>query len=478
MTAFVCIHGHFYQPPRENPFTGKIPDDEYVQKMSNGKYSNWNEVICEECYKPNADIENFSLITFDLYRTLAEWIKTYDPTTYQKIIDENYKVYQKDGIGSAFCGSWNHSILPLLRDHDIELEVYWGCQDFINRFGHAPVGFWLAETAVSKKVLDVLAQNGIRIVILAPWQAETDVDTTKLYWTQLYEGRRICVAFYDRELSNRLSFDSESMKNADGFTEKFISSRHLNERQTLLGATDGERYGHHFKDGEKFLSYFLTASIHNANYQQGTIIKSYLEIPVKDEVFIKDFTSWSCLCGDLKRWKQDCDCCVDYNDYNRRMNGDWKKYLFEAIHTLSENLESFTDHLMIEHIPDLFEAKKEYVKVLLQTMSEKDFIKKYIPNHSVWKNKNLLKLLDMHKFRLASFTSCGWFFEDIDRPEPRIVIGQAKRALSVLGEVNFSAKMIEFEKDFLDKLEMAKSNRTHKTGKDLYLEYGPLLAES
>jgi alpha-amylase/alpha-mannosidase (GH57 family) len=476
MSGSLCIHGHFYQPPRENPFTGIMQSDEYAQKITGGKYSNWNEIICNECYKPNAEAGNFSLMTFDLYRTLAEWVETYDPSTYKKIIDESYKNYLLDGVGSAFCGSWNHSILPLLKDEDIELEIYWGCQDFRKRFGYEPIGFWLAETAVSKKVLDVLAKNGIRLVILAPWQVENPVDTSKLYWTSLYEGRRICISFYDKDLSDGLSFDSSAMQNADGFVNKYIKSRNIPDKHVILGATDGERYGHHFKSGEKFLNYLMNSSVPNAGYQRSTIIKSFLETPITDEVFIRDFTSWSCLCGDLKRWKEDCSCSVDYNNYNKRVNGSWKSALFKAIHTLSENIDTFTNNLLLDVIPDLYNAKKEYVKVYLKQMEEKEFEAKYIPQHSVWKNKNVLKILDMHRYRLASFTSCGWFFEDVDRPEPRIVIGNAKKALSVLSEVNYRSKMIDFEEIFVSQLSEAKSNKTTRTGKDLYLEYGQLLS--
>jgi alpha-amylase/alpha-mannosidase (GH57 family) len=477
MSGNVCIHGHFYQPPRENPFTGEMQSDDFAKKITGGRFANWNEIICNECYKPNADTGNFSLITFDLYRTLAEWIEGYDPETYKKIIQESYKNYQRDGIGSAFCGSWNHSILPLLKEEDIELEVYWGVQDFIKRFGYEPVGFWLAETAVSRKVLDVLAKNGIRLVILAPWQSESPVDTTKIYWTQLYENRRICVAFYDKDVSDGLSFDSSAMENSDGFTDKYITHRPLNDNHIILGATDGERYGHHFKSGEKFLNYLMNYSLEAKGVNKSTVIKSFLETPVRDQVYIKDFTSWSCLCGDLKRWKQDCECSVDYNDYNKRVNGEWKAKLFNAVHTLSENLDTFTNNILLDVIPDLFNAKREFVKVILNTDYEKEFVAKYIPDHSYWKNRNIFKLLEVHKYRLASFTSCGWFFEDVDRPEPRIVIGNAKKALSLIGEANFTTKMLDFEETFVSQLAETKSNRTGRTGKDLYLEYGPMLNE-
>ncbi|MDQ3239293.1 MAG: DUF3536 domain-containing protein, partial [bacterium] len=302
------------------------------------------------------------------------------------------------------------------------------------------------------------------------------VDTTKLYWTQLYENRRICISFYDKELSDGLSFDSVAMENSERFVDKYISPRSITSNQVVLGATDGERYGHHFKSGESFLNYFLSTSLVNNGYKKSTIIQSYLETPIKDEIFIKDFTSWSCLCGNLKRWKEDCDCSVNYDDFNKRVDGHWKTILFNAVHTLSAELDSFINQILIDVIPDLYNAKKEYVKVLLKTISEKEFLNTYVPDHAVWKNKNIFTLLNIHHYRLASFTSCGWFFEDIDRPEPRIVIGNAKKALSLLKESNFKSHMIDLEDHFVSQLALAKSNRSALTGKDIYLEYGPLLS--
>jgi alpha-amylase/alpha-mannosidase (GH57 family) len=474
MAGNVSIHGHFYQPPRKNPFTNKDTEDQYVVEMTKGKHRSWNEIILEECYRPNAEMGNFSLITFDLYRSLSEWLEENDPTTYRKIIESDNKVYQEHGFGSALGGSWDHAMLPLLPHEDMEIEIYWGNQDFLKRFGHSPVGFWLPETGVSRDVLDVLAQNGIRLVILAPWQVQHQVDTTKLYWTALKNGRRMSIAFYDKQLSDGLSFDNYTMADCDSFFKKYVESRG-NANSFILGATDGERYGHHLKQGEKFLQYFLTQSVPNGHFNADTLVNAFAQSTPQDEVTIQDNTSWSCLCGDLKRWKQDCDCSVDYDRYNMRVNGEWKTHLFNAIHSLSEDLNQITDTYLSSLLKDVHMSKKEYIDVYLRNITESEFIDKHkardLTNTEI---KKVLQLLQMQIYRLASFTSCAWFFADVDRPEPRIAISNAKKALSTLREIDEFERMMKLEKAFVEKLALAKSNRSNKTAKDLYLEYQPL----
>jgi Domain of unknown function (DUF3536)/Glycosyl hydrolase family 57 len=467
----VSVHGHFYQPPRKNPFTGKMPIE-----FIGDKFQNWNQRINEDCYKPNADKGNFELISFDLYRSLAEWMEEEDPETYHKIIRSDNVAYEKNGIGTAFCGSWDHAILPLMADDDIELEIYWGYVDFLKRFKHAPIGFWLAETAVSNKVLDILAKSGLRLVILAPWQTQNPVNTTKLHWVELLEGRRISVAFYDKDISSALSFDNNSMSDADRFTSTYIPQKWKQEGAHILGATDGERYGHHLKSGENFLHRMLTESLESTGFKATTVMNQYAQSPILDQAFIQDNTSWSCLCGDLKRWKQDCECSVDYDDYNKRVSGEWKSFLFKGISNLSESLVDYSMKILRELVKDPHHAMKEYIHVHLRQVTESEFILK----HKLRDLKHqevtvILKICAMQISRLASFTSCGWFFSDIDRPEPRIVIGNAKKALAMLAEIGHVNKVLELEEKFIAELQNAKSNRTSLTGRDLYLEYAPVV---
>jgi len=472
MYNYVSIHGHFYQPPRINPFTGKIPDE-----ILDGKIQNWNQKINQECYRPNAMNGNFGLMTFDMYRSLSEWLEQSDPETYWKIIQSDIDVHEQDGVGTAFCGSWDHSILPLLTDSDIELEVYWGYADFLKRFKHAPLGFWLAETAVSTKVLDILSRNGMRLVILAPWQSQNPIDNRKLHWVELFEGRRISAVFYDSEISSALSFDNGAMVNADHFATQYIAGKSRQEGAHLLGAADGERYGHHLKGGEKFLNRFMTGSLDSVGFKATTVMKMYAQAPIKEQAFIQDNTSWSCLCGGLKRWKEDCNCCVDYDNYNKRVSGDWKRYLYSAVVRLSEGLTDITIKRLRELVKDPHHALKEYIHVYLQQVTESDFINK----HRIGDLKHedavvILKLCAMQIYRLATFTSCGWFFSDIDRPEPRIVIANAKKALSIIAQLGYIDKALSLEESFIMELQNAKSNRTSRTGKDLYLEYQPLIS--
>lgn len=466
MKPAFAIHGHFYQPPRKDPFTQQIP---YSQK--NGS-RDWNTIINEQCYRPNAEIGNFSHMTFDLYRSLAEWLQENDPQTYKIIVDSDKQKYKENGLGTAFGGSWDHAILPLLTKEDLDLEIYWGNADYLSRFNHAPVGFWLPETAVSKDVLDALSKNGIRLVILAPWQASNPIDTTKLYWVDLLEGRRIAVAFYDKEISSALSFDNENMQNAQKFADRYINNRNQSENSLLMAATDGERYGHHLQSGEKFLSALFTEGSIQSNFVREPLTQIYAQIQTKEQAYIVDNSSWSCLCGDLKRWKQDCDCNVAYERYNQRVSGDWKAVLYNAIHTVSDEIVRITDEMLQSLVKDPHAAKKEYVHVYLRQITESEFINKHslkaLPSKEIIQ---VFKICSLHIYRLAAFTSCGWFFSDLDRPEPRIVIGNAKKALSLLGEVGKVKEMLQIEESFVTLLAGAKSNFTSVTGKDIYLEF-------
>jgi len=472
MKPAFAIHGHFYQPPRNDPFTKKIPNSQ-----KNGSYD-WNSVINQQCYKPNAQIGNFSLMTFDLYRSLAEWLQENDLETYNIIVQSDKQKYIENGLGTAFGGSWDHAILPLLRDEDIDIEVYWGNVDYQNRFNHVPIGFWLAETAVSNKVLDILAKNGIRLVILAPWQASNPIDTQKLYWVELKEGRRITVAFYNNDISSALSFDNESMQSVQKFTDKYIKNQNHKENTLCMAATDGERYGHHLQYGEKFLNALFKQDSINSDFVIEPLTQIYSQLQTKDQAYIVDNSSWSCLCGDLKRWKQDCDCNVAYERNNQRVSGEWKATLFNAIYTVSDEIVRITDKMLQLLVKDPHAAKKEYVHVYLRQITESEFVNK----HSLQKLQSreilhLLKICAMQIYRLASFTSCGWFFADLDRPEPRIVIGNAKKALSMLGEIGKVKEMMQLEETFVSLLAGSKSNFTNLTGKDIYLEFQQIVTQ-
>ncbi len=213
-----CIHGHFYQPPREDPLTGEIPVEPGALP-----YRNWNERIHEQCYRPNAVQGNFEHISFNLGPTLLNWMEASDPRTVAQIVEQDHFNLEKHGVGNAMAQAYNHTILPLASRADKAIQVSWGIADFERRFGHRPAGMWLPETAVDDETLEVLVEHGIQFTILAPWQAEEpDLNPTQPYWADLPGGKRIAVFFYNQDLSTRVSFDPGSTVNADAFLTNFL----------------------------------------------------------------------------------------------------------------------------------------------------------------------------------------------------------------------------------------------------------------
>ena len=215
-----CIHGHFYQPPREDPVTGDIPPE-----TGAAPYQNWNERIHAECYRPNAEAGNFGRLSFNIGPTLFAWLAQHDPITHGDIVQQDRQNVQKFGAGNAMAQAYNHSILPLLRKKDKTTQVRWGIADFVHRFGRRPEGMWLPETAVDTETLLVLAEQGIEFTILAPWQADADeLDATEPYRVQLPDSHSISVFFYNQDLSGGISFVPQMTINGDHFLRQFLSN--------------------------------------------------------------------------------------------------------------------------------------------------------------------------------------------------------------------------------------------------------------
>ena len=305
----LCVHGHFYQPPREDPLTGEIPVEPGA-----APYRNWNERIHAECYRPNAELGNFAKISFNVGPTLMNWMYAYDPVTYSRIIAQDRSNLEKYGIGNAMAQPYHHTILPLSSRLDKITQVTWGISDFVHRFGHRPAGMWIPETAVDYETLDVLAEQGILYTLLAPWQAaESRLDTTHPYQVELLSGRTITVFFYDQDLSTRVSFDPGATANADGFVSNIIIPKYRNEsyeganNQFFILASDGELYGHHQPFRDKFLAHLVTGASTQRGIEMtypGRWLKSHT---VVDSMIIRDNTSWSCYNG-VTRWMGECRC--------------------------------------------------------------------------------------------------------------------------------------------------------------------------
>jgi len=418
----VCVHGHFYQPPREDPLSGLIPEEPGAEP-----YSNWNERIHQECYKPNADLGNFEKISFNIGPTLISWMEKYDPTTYRSIIAQENKNFYKYGVGNGLSQSYNHTILPLANKRDKITQVKWGIADFVYRFGHKPMGMWLPETAVDLETLSVLADHGIKFTLLAPWQVEADqnIYTDQPYWVKLPGNRNpMIIFFYDQNLSTMVSFQAEATRNADYFIERWLSpefSRLLSsgERLTLI-ASDGELYGHHKALREHFLSYMLNGALTSRG-----IKITYPGLWLQDHqptnyVRISEYTSWSCHHG-IIRWMGECDCSP---------GASWKSSLRWGLEVLANAIDHEYQTNISRYTPKIWDLRDDYIHVYLGDLSHAALLEKYIQQKLTGKEFQKINLLLAAQYeRQRIFTSCGWFFNSFHRIEPQNNIAYAAQAV-------------------------------------------------
>ena len=352
MSYYVCIHGHFYQPPRENPWLEEVELQEGAHP-----YHDWNEKITAECYAPNTAsrilnserkiieiVNNYSKISFDFGPTLLLWLERHAPEVYQVIIETDKECQKKySGHGPAIAQVYNHMIMPLANSRDKRTQVVWGIRDFEHRFGRKPEGMWLPETAVDLETLDIMAEYGIKFTILAPHQASRirkigeekwnnvlggNINPKMPYLCRLPSGRSISIFFYDQSVSLDVAF-GDLLKNGENFALKIVRSFSQAQRQPQIVhiATDGETYGHHLKFGDMALSYCLHY-IESRNLAQITIYGEYLEKnPPTYEVEIIENTSWSCFHG-IERWRSDCGCRMGAEPEFKQ---EWRTHLREAM---------------------------------------------------------------------------------------------------------------------------------------------------
>ena len=415
-----CVHGHFYQPPREDPLTGEIPIE-----AGAAPYSNWNEKIFHDCYKPNAEAGNFERISFNIGPTLFQWLEKYDHPTMARIIEQENRCFLRYGVGNGMAQAYNHTILPLMYRRDKVSQIRWGMADFKARFGHAPAGMWLPETGVDLETLEVLAENGIQFTILAPWQAnQSGLDVTQPYRVELPGELSINVFFYEQDLSTRISFDPSATVNADLFSRdylapKFISTNHHD--QLILTASDGELYGHHQPFREKFLNFLLSHSL-QVNGIGWTFPGLWLmQNPPEKTIKIRENTSWSCHHG-VVRWSGSCSCTP---------NSAWKKPFRDGLIKIAEELDDLYEKSMQEWVGgDVWEWRHGYSQVLLGLLTPEQFVQRLgrgIVSEDL--SQKIQYLLQSQYERQRMFTSCGWFFEDFDRIEPRNNVAYAAQAV-------------------------------------------------
>lgn len=451
----IAVHGHFYQPPREDPFTGIIPNEPGAHP-----HANYNEKITAECYRPNAEIGNFDNMSFNLGPTLAIWLERAHPDVYKRIIEADLLHH------NALAQGYNHVILPLANARDKKTQVVWGMQDFRHRFGREPQGMWMAETAVDIETLDIMAQCGITFTILSLWQAAQDIDLTQPYLVRLHEGRTMTVFFYN-PLSGQVSYSDEATADANAFAASYQQT-YLNRDKAAMGvpqitviATDGELYGHHKPFRDKFLSHFLQHSVKAYGFEICSLERFLAAQPAMAETTIHEPSSWSCWHG-TERWSIGCDCDSTTTSEQRA----WKAAFRHALQHLQTDGDDLFENYAGGVLYDPWQARNDYIALRNGWEAPERFWKRHArPSRSDIEYIHMAQdLLEAQYWLQASFTSCGFFFEDLDRIEPCNNIAFARRAISLF----WLAAGYDLQKDFVEDLQQAKSWRTGRTGADLY----------
>lgn len=414
----VCVHGHFYQPPREDPLTGEIP-----LEPGAAPYRNWNERIHAQCYRPNAELGNFERISFNLGPTLAQWMAEEDPQTLALIVQQERSNFLRYGVGNGMAQSYHHTILPLAPRRDKVTQVRWGVEDFKYRFGHVPQGLWMPEAGSDLETLEVLAECGVQFTILAPWQARQVVDNRWPYRVALPGGQYMAVFFYDQELSMRVSFDPGATVNGDSFLLSRLLPRfdpNLEREQLLTIASDGELYGHHQPFRDKFLQYLLNGAMERTTVRAVYPALWLKKYPPQTEVEIVDGTSWSCHHGIL-RWSGDCACTP---------HADWKAPLRQGLDRLAAMIDEQYENALRPLGVDPWELRHRYIHVLLGQTTVRDLAGEMARRTLTEEEAHKVELLLQAQYeRQRMFASCGWFFDDFDRIEPRNNVSYAAQAV-------------------------------------------------
>jgi alpha-amylase/alpha-mannosidase (GH57 family) len=490
MERYVCIHGHFYQPPRENAWL------EYVELQDSAyPFHDWNERITAECYAPNGmsrildvdgDVDqivnNYARISFNFGPTLLAWMADKEPEAYRAILaaDKESQTHY-GGHGSAIAQAYNHTILPLSNKRDKYTQLLWGIRDFQFRFQRYPEGMWLPETAVDLETLEMLCRFGIRYTILSPYQARRtrrlkgrswrdvnggSVDPSTPYQVRLPSGKTITVFFYDGPVSQAIAFE-HLLRSGEELASRLVSRFSDQGRswpQLVHIATDGETYGHHHEHGDMALAYALH-HIESNKLARLTNYGEYLEKhPPMFEAEIWERSAWSCSHG-VERWNSDCGCnSGGYPDWNQ----SWRLPLRQALDWLRDTVGPGYEEKARTLFRDPWEARNAYIDVVLdrQPANRDRFFRDHATHH-LTDNERILafKLLEMQRHAMLMYTSCGWFFDEVSGIETTQIIQYAARTAQLYEDI-FGEPL---EPAFLERLAFARSNiPEHQDGRTVY----------
>ncbi len=489
---FICIHGHFYQPPRESPWLEAIEIQD-----SAFPYHDWNERITAECYAANAVsriwdtkgritqlVNNYASISFNFGPTVLLWMQKNAVEVYQAILEADRQSMEKfSGHGNALAQAYNHMILPLANRRDKITQIIWGIKDFEHRFGRKPEGLWLPETAVDLETLDVMAQYDIGFAILSPNQARQvrpidgnewqdvsggRIDHGMAYRVSLPSGRVMNLFFYDGPISQALAFEG-LLNNGEAFAHRLLSAFPDNHSAPRLVhiATDGESYGHHHRGGDMALAHALDY-IESNGLAQVTNYGRYLdEHPPTHEVAIFENSSWSCAHG-IERWRSDCGCNTGGHP---GWNQGWRAPLRAALDWLRDTVSPAYEQLAGRFLTDPWAARDDYIDIIVDRSPDR--INAFLSRHATRPLNSedeitVLKLMELQRNTMLMYTSCGWFFDELSGLETVQVMQYAGRVLQLADQLFSEA----FEPGFLERLELARSNiPEHRDGRIIYEEF-------
>jgi alpha-amylase/alpha-mannosidase (GH57 family) len=492
MDRFICIHGHFYQPPRESPWLEAIEIQD-----SAFPYHDWNERISAECYAANAVsrlwdtegrivqlVNNYAGISFNFGPTLLLWMEKHAQDAYEAILEGDRQSAEKfSGHGSALAQAYNHMILPLANRRDKETQIIWGIKDFEYRFGRKPEGLWLPETAVDLETLNIMAQHHIRFVILSPGQAKRvrpidgaewqdvsggRVDHTIPYQVSLPSGGVMNLFFYDGPISQALAFEG-LLDNGEAFANRLLYEfpEDRSSPRLVHVATDGETYGHHHRGGDMALA----RALHDIEFKGIARLTNYGEYlenyPPTYEVEIFENSSWSCIHG-IERWRSDCGC---NSGGHSGWNQAWRAPLRAALDWLRDAVNPAYEQLAGRFLTDPWAARDDYIDIMVDRSPDR--IRAFLSRHAIRPFNSddeitVLKLMELQRHAMLMYTSCGWFFDELSGIETVQVIQYAGRVLQLADQL-FSDSL---EPGFLEHLALAKSNiAEHSDGRTIYEKF-------
>jgi len=468
----LCIHGHFYQPPRENPWTGVVEPADAA-----APFHDWNERISAECYARNAAsrlldevgrirriVNNYARLSYDVGPTLLRWLARHAPATYELILEAD-RLSRRDqyGHGGAIAQAFTHLIMPLAAPRDRVTQVRWGIRDFERRFKRRPEGMWLPETAVDVETLEILAAHGLAFTVLAPhqarrvrraeggWQAVTEetLDVTVPYRCRLPSGRAIAIVFYHGPASRAVAFEG-LLHDGAAFADRLLGAVPEDpQARLLLVASDGEVYGHHHPFGDMALAYALERVAHSG--VRITNLAAFLAAhPPTCEVEIAERTSWSCAHG-IERWRSDCGCRAGAGEgWHQR----WRAPLREGITWLADRLAALYEARGTEVFHDPWAARDEAVDLLDPPPGAVDgFLARHGVPASREARRTALRLLELQRHAMLMQSSDGWFFDDISDPQTVQVLSHAARAMELARALG-----ADLEEEFLRFLRRAPGN--------------------